>query len=318
MANIDLSDKIRIAGIALENIKEVMAHCCLCPRECGIDRLKGERGDCDCRAMPVVYAETSHMGEEPPISGSRGSGTIFFSGCSMHCIYCQNYLFSQRINGKEVSASELSEIMMGLERDGCHNVNLVSPTCSLNGIIEALMLAFSKGMKLPIVYNSGGYDSLSVIKMLEGVVDIYLPDMKYSVDAMAEKYSRVSGYVNINRRIVKEMYRQAGPLIIKEGLAIKGVIIRVLVMPNAVSGALDSLEFIAGELGTNIGLSIMSQYHPFYKASAFPEMNRKLLSYEYEIVVEKARELGFDLAWIQPFNSNFSEDLFGENFKPNI
>jgi putative pyruvate formate lyase activating enzyme len=255
-----------------------------------------------------------HHGEEPPVSGTRGSGTIFFSGCGMKCVYCQNHVFSQSVTGKEVSAEELADIMLGLQCSGAHNINLVNPTFFVHVIIKALRYAFLSGLKVPIVYNTGGYDSIEVLKLLEGLVDIYLPDMRYSDDRMAEKYSGVKGYVKVNRAAVKEMCRQTGFLEVNEGGAVKGVIIRLLVLPSGVSGTCDTLDFIAKNFAESAAVSLMSQYYPAYKASEFPDIARKVNSDEYKEAIKKLEDSGIIRGWKQPYESDFDEKFLGENF----
>jgi len=308
ISKFELTEKI------LSELKEIVGVCRLCPRECGVDRLKGQKGTCGLGPEPIVYTSFSHHGEEPPISSVRGSGTIFFSGCGMQCVYCQNHIFSQNSSGKGTAPESLAEMMLKLQDMGCHNINLVNPAFFLPSIVEALKRAFSRGLDLPIVYNTGGYDSVDIIRRLDGLIDIYLPDMRYSQDEMAEKFSGVSGYVQVNRETVKEMYRQVGELKIKDGVAVKGLIIRLLVLPEEVSGTEDTLEFIAKNLGKNVSISLMSQYYPAYKASSFASINRKISRDEYDRAVKKAEDLGFEAGWIQPFGENFDRDLFGENF----
>lgn len=308
-------NKVYRAEKTLVKIKEMMSECRICPRKCGVDRLKGDRGACGCGNLPVVYTALSHGGEEPPLSEVSGSGTIFFSGCGMKCVYCQNHTFSQKLSGREVSPGELADIMLELEANGCQNINLVNPTFFISGIVESLILAFSRGMGLPIVYNTGGYDSIELIRSLEGIVDIYLPDMRYSSDDMAERYSGVTGYVKINREAVKEMFRQTGPLEISNGAAIRGLIIRLLVLPNGVSGTERTLEFISRNIGKKACISLMSQYYPAYRAGLFSEVSRRITHHEYDSAVSCAEKLSLDEGWTQPYESCFDETLFGENFK---
>jgi putative pyruvate formate lyase activating enzyme len=309
-------NKTYLSEKALVRIKEMMSECRICPRKCGVDRLKGGKGACGCGTLPVVYTALSHKGEEPPLSEISGSGTIFFSGCGMKCVYCQNHTFSQKLSGREVAPGELADIMLELEEDGCQNINLVNPTFFISGIVESLILAFSRGLKLPIVYNTGGYDSVELIRLLEGIVDIYLPDMRYSSDDMAERYSGVTDYVKINRKAVKEMFRQTGELDVKNGKAVRGLIIRLLVLPGGVSGTERTLEFISRNIGNNACISLMSQYYPAYRACSFSEINRKITRNEYDSAVRYAEKLSLNEGWIQPYESSFDETLFGENFKP--
>jgi len=208
--------------------------------------------------------------------------------------------------------------MLGLQEGGCHNINLVSPTHYLPAIVKALEEAYARGLSLPVVYNTGGYDAPGVIRALEGLVDIYLPDMRYSSDAMAEKYSEAPGYKENNRAVIMEMYRQAGPLQIERGIAVRGCIVRLLVLPNAISGTLDALEFLAGETVRDVSLSVMSQYYPAYKAVGVPELSRRLYRGEYERVIRKMDDLGLENGWVQPFCGDFDERFAGENFTPDL
>ena len=308
------ASKTKIIREILPSLQALMSECKLCPRNCGVNRTGGERGVCDCGNESLVYTVMEHKGEEPPISAYNGSGAIFFSGCGMKCVYCQNHVFSQHLLGEEMSARRLGEIFLELEKKGCHNINLVNPTYFLPSIVEALGYAFSEGLNLPVVYNTGGYENIEIIKMLDGLVDIYLPDMRYSEDSMALKYSSVRDYVKINREVVKEMYRQTGGLEVRGGIAIRGLIIRLLVLPGGVSGTIDSLEFIAREIGKKVSISLMSQYYPTYDAKLYGVINRKITKDEYDHVVKKAFELGLDSGWIQPFGGNFDEAFLGENF----
>lgn len=314
----DVKTKLKKIDLILEGLLKSLEACDLCPRNCGVNRLKGEEGFCLSGADPVVFSASAHHGEEPPLSGKKGSGTIFFSRCNMRCVYCQNYTFSQASSGRCVSRGELEDIMLGLQEEGCHNINLVSPTHFTPKILEALKGAYEKGLEVPIVYNTGGYDSFSVIRSLEGIVDVYLPDMRYSRDAEAVKYSQAPGYVENNRRIVKEMERQVGKLKVTSSVATSGLIVRLLVLPGGISGTEETLRFIKKNLGSSVYLSVMSQYYPTYEASSFKELSRGITRREYDSVVEKLDELGFDAGWVQPLQGGFDEKFAGENFLQNL
>ena len=241
-----------------------------------------------------------HHGEEPPISGIRGSGTIFFSSCNMRCVYCQNYQISQEPEIREISIEELADNMVGLQEKEVHNINLVSPTIWVPQIVEAASIAKSSGLNLPFVYNTGGYDHPGTIKMLEGIIDVYMPDIRYSNSSMAQKYSKVKDYVRFNRASILEMYDQVGDLKIdKSGIAKKGLLIRLLVLPENIGGIKDTLDFIKNELSSNVYLSIMAQYHPTYRASRYPELSRRVSAEEYHEVIEYAQKLGLDSGWTQ-------------------
>jgi putative pyruvate formate lyase activating enzyme len=281
-----------------------------------VNRLNGETGYCASGAEPVVYSYAPHHGEEPPLSGWNGSGTIFFSRCNMGCVYCQNYKFSQFDTGEKVSAVELGNIMLRLQDMGCHNINFVSPTHFVPKIVEALKYAYSDGLELPVVYNTGGFDSVSVIRSLEGLMDIYLPDMRYSSEVNAEKYSDAPGYAANNRDLVKEMQRQVGDLEIFDSVARKGLIIRLLILPGGISGTTETLEFIRENLGKSVYLSVMSQYYPVYRALSCKELACRIKREDYDTVIGKMRRLEFHSGWIQPLEGGFDERFAGENFLP--
>ncbi len=274
--------------------------CCLCPQNCNVDRFKGQIGKCRTGNEVSISSYNIHHGEEPPISGYNGSGAVFFTNCNLSCVFCQNYPISQLGNGKKVSVDELSSIMLELQFKGAHNINLVTPTHILPWIADAFFKAKEKGLKIPLVYNCGGYESLETLKLLEGVVDIYLPDAKYSNNSNALKYSGSKNYWEINKIALKEMYRQVGDLKIdKAGIAKKGLIIRHLVLPENISGSKEVLEFIAKEISPKTYLSIMSQYHTANKTAKFPEINRRITQKEYQTVLEIAAKLKLDNSWIQ-------------------
>lgn len=292
--------------------------CSLCLRKCGVNRAEGEKGFCRAPANPVVYRYAPHHGEEPPLSGANGSGTIFFSCCSMSCVYCQNYRFSQLDEGKEISCEALSGMMLELQEKGCHNINLVNPTHFVPSIVEALKVAYSRGLNIPLVYNTGGYGSLHVIQALDGIIDIYLPDMRYSQEGEAGKYSSAPGYVANNRAIVKEMYKQVGNLETSRGIASKGLIVRLLVLAGGISGTIETLEFIAKELGRDVCFSVMSQYYPAYKVMEYKELSRRISRDEYYPVLDRMHELGLHSGWVQPFEGEFDERFAGENLPPSV
>ena len=313
-----MPNKLELTKEILPRLQKEYHSCNLCLRKCAVNRIKGEKGFCRSLAVPVVFSYMPHHGEEPPISGTCGSGTIFFSGCSMNCVYCQNYKFSQLDAGKEVSCEELGTIMLELQEKGCHNINLVSPTHFVPSILEALEYAYSKGLNLPIVYNTGGYDSPHVIEALEGIIDIYLPDMRYSSEKEAQKYSSAPGYVQNNRAIVKEMFRQVGNLKINRDIAVRGLMIRLLVLPGEISGTPDTLEFISREIGKEAHLSVMSQYYPAYKAMDYKELSHRIDERDYDAVLDRVRELDLQKGWIQPLEGKFDARFAGENFLPDF
>ncbi|MFH0764298.1 MAG: radical SAM protein [Candidatus Omnitrophota bacterium] len=293
--------------------------CAICPRKCGVDRARGELGWCRAGLRPKIYSYSPHHGEEPPLSGTRGSGTIFFSGCNMKCAYCQNYYFSQLDKGMEVTIDKLAAMMLGLQKKGCHNINLVTPTHYAVQILQALEIAIAKGLDIPIVYNTSGYELPEMIKRLRGIIDIYLPDMRYSDDRAACRYSEAVKYVEYNRNSVKEMQAQVGDLVLDdEGIAKKGLIIRLLALPEGLSGTIESLKFIKDSISKNARLSIMSQYYPTFKAYDYKEISRGVTIDEYEFIVDEARQLRLNKGWVQEAPGGFDPRFLGTSINPNI
>jgi putative pyruvate formate lyase activating enzyme len=284
----------------VKKLYKVLEKCTLCPRACGVNRIKGEKGFCKSGMMPKVSSHNAHHGEEPPISGYYGSGTIFLSHCTMRCIFCQNYPISQFGHGQEVTVTQMAYMMLNLEKRGCHNINFVTPTHFVTQIVHALLIAVKNGFKLPIVYNTSGFESLETLRLLDGIVDIYLPDMKYDDDKIALKYSGVSGYKEVNQIAVKEMVRQTGQLETDErGVAKRGVVIRHLVLPEGLAGSIKILDFISENFGTDTYISLMSQYFPAYKALEDPVICNRVGHEEYDKIVDHMNELGFTCGWIQ-------------------
>jgi putative pyruvate formate lyase activating enzyme len=250
--------------------------CDLCGRKCGVDRTaEGTRGSCSTGSRAVVASWGPHHGEEDPISGSRGSGTVFFSYCNLECDYCQNSELSRLGEGREVTPAALAGIFLALQAEGCHNVNLVSPTHVLPQVLEALALAATNGLSLPLVWNTGGYDSRETLRLLDGVVDIYMPDMKYGDAETARALSHVPDYPAVNREAVKEMYRQVGDLVLDgEGVAVRGLLVRHLVLPGGLAGSEEVLRFLSREVSTRTWLNVMAQYRPAYQARLHPPLDR--------------------------------------------
>ncbi|MEW6522837.1 MAG: radical SAM protein [Bacillota bacterium] len=272
---------------------DLMEACQVCARRCGIDRRDVKTGVCRTGMRAVVASYGPHRGEERPLSGTNGSGTIFFARCNLRCKFCQNFDLVCEDAGREVTAPELAAIMLRLQGLQCHNVNLVSPSHVVPQCLEALAAAVDKGLRLPVVYNTGGYDSLESLKLLESVVDIYMPDMKYGDNEAAQRYSGVSDYLEVNQAAVKEMHRQVGDLVVdREGIAVRGLLVRHLVLPGDVSGTRQVLEFIRQELGTDTYVNIMDQYFPYHEAIGHPVLGRPLRASEYREAVTQARELG--------------------------
>jgi len=287
----------------IESLKRLFDPCSLCPRKCGARRNSGKAGVCGAQKNVRIASWALHRGEEPPISGTKGSGTLFSSYCPMKCVYCQNYPFSQLGNGAEVSIPELIRIFLELQKRGANNLNLVTAAQFTPQIFEAIVLARKEGFTLPVVYNSSGYEDLHVLKLLEGMVDIYLPDIRYSDNSVALKFSGVSDYVERNREAIQEMFRQVGNLELDEnGIGKSGLIVRHLVLPGGKAGTRKSLEWLRNSFGTKIFLSVMCQFFPAYKAPQIPELNRKIHLEEYLEVLELVEELGFENIWAQdPF-----------------
>ena len=258
---------------ALEKLAVLSNPCRLCPRNCLVKRKEGQLGYCGIGFEPEVSSVGPHFGEEPVLVGTGGSGTIFFAGCNLHCVFCQNYDISQLRQGREISIEQLAKVMLSLQQQGCININLVSPSHIAYQAAAAIQIARSEGLNLPIVYNSGGYDSVKTLKLLEDFVDIYMPDMKYADIATAKKYSDAENYPQINFAAVKEMHRQKGDLIIKNGLAVKGLLVRHLVLPNGLAGSEKIIDFLAGKISASTFINIMAQYKPCYNAAKYPQIN---------------------------------------------
>ncbi|MCX8021314.1 MAG: radical SAM protein [Syntrophorhabdaceae bacterium] len=277
-----------------ERLWESMGSCNLCPRGCGVNRLKGEKGFCNANSQLMVSAFHPHFGEEKPITGWNGSGTIFFTHCNLRCVYCINWEINHEGRGEVVTIEQLAEMMLGLQKIGCHNINLVTPTHYSPHILLAADMAAAKGLRLPLLYNSSGWEKLDVLKILDGVVDIYLPDFKYSNGKMASKYSSgADTYPGITKIAISEMHRQVGVARLeKDGLIKKGLIIRHLVLPNNVSGTREVLHWIANNLPKDTYVNLMSQYTPQYKAFQYHEISRKITRKEYNDAIKWAREFG--------------------------
>ena len=265
----------------------------------------------------MVCSFMPHHGEEPPVSGVHGSGTIFFSHCNMGCVYCQNYEFSQLEGGKDVNFSELADMMLQLQDMGCHNINFVTPTHVMPQILKALELAIPKGLKIPLVYNTSGYELQDMIKLLDEIIDIYLPDMRYADNEMALIYSHAADYPRYNRESVKEMHRQVGIAKIDEqGLIKRGLIVRHLVLPETIAGTEEIMQFIGRELSVDTYISLMSQYFPCYKADEIKELSRRITFEEYEAARDCLQKHGLRNGWIQ--ESGGLDRFAGINIKPNV
>jgi len=277
-----------------------LAACDLCPHACGVNRLSGEFGRCGSGKNPRIASANIHRGEEPPISGSKGSGTIFLSGCTLNCRFCQNFPISQQRNGSDSTVGGLADKMLGLQKRGAHNINFVTPTHFTPQILAALYLAVRKGFKLPIVWNTSGYERLDTLELLDGVVDIYLPDMKYADDSAAAALSGAPGYRELNRVAVAEMLRQVGHLQCDgDGIGVRGLIVRHLVLPGGKAGSPGTLAWIADNLGEETHIALMSQYFPAHMAGSTPGIERRVNAEEYAEAVDALEENGLENGWVQ-------------------
>jgi putative pyruvate formate lyase activating enzyme len=309
------SGELERRAVALE---ARLAECDICPRECGADRLKGKHGFCSSGFLPIVSSVCAHHGEEPALSGKRGSGAIFFANCNMRCVYCQNFQISQDPKAQHKNKIEtrvLAERMLYLQNElGCHNVNLVTPSHFVPQIVRAVVEAVPLGLRLPLVYNTSSYDSMKTLKELDGIISIYLADIRYASNEYGLKYSHARGYVEASRSAIKEMYRQVGNLELDdEGIAQKGLVIRHLIFPNGIAGSGDSLNWLVKEVSPEVTVSIMSQYFPAHKAARrrYPELSRKITPEEYKEVTELVEKLGIENGWMQDMSS-------AENYRPDF
>lgn len=277
----------------IEQAFQILRNCNLCPRNCHVDRTSGKKGFCKVLDKPFVSSWGPHFGEESPLVGRYGSGTIFFGFCNLSCVYCQNWTISHLGEGEEISCEELAAVMIALQNSGCHNINLVTPTHQVPQIIKAIYIAREHGLRLPIVYNSGGYEAIETLKILDGIVDIYMPDFKYADSALAEKYSKIKNYPQVAKLALKEMHRQVGDLIIdEEGVAVRGLLVRHLVLPNNIAGTEEVVKFIAEEISKNTYINIMDQYRPCWQADQYPELNRRINQKEFEEAINIALKYG--------------------------
>ena len=274
--------------------RQHLEDCDLCARYCHIDRLATIKGAvCRTGERAVVHSRGPHHGEEDPLRGQYGSGTIFFSWCNLRCVYCQNWDISQKGLGRAVDPDELAKMMLELQAQGCHNINFVSPSHVVAQIIAAIDIAARRGLHLPLVYNTGGYDSAEALRLLDGIIDIYMPDMKYSDSSEGHRLSHVRDYVAVNRAAVREMHRQVGDLVMDEdGVAMQGLLVRHLVLPENLAGTDDVLRFLAEEISLDTYVNIMDQYRPCYRASENPTLDRRISRSEYLRAMEAARRLG--------------------------
>jgi putative pyruvate formate lyase activating enzyme len=279
-----------------ERAAQAYAHleeCDLCGWSCGVNRRAGHRGVCRTGERAKVSSYGPHLGEEAPLRGWRGSGTIFFTRCNLRCQFCQNHDISQTDYGTEVDAEHLAAIMLELQESGCHNINLVSPSHVVAPILAAVLVAARAGLCIPLVYNTGGYDSLTALYLLDGVIDIYMPDMKFTNANVGLHYSKIREYPKVNRAAVKEMHRQVGDLELDDrGIATRGLLVRHLVLPHGIAGTREIVQYLADEISPQTYLNLMDQYHPEFKARQYPQLSRRITPLEYEMAVRLALEAG--------------------------
>lgn len=286
----------------------MLESCTICPHNCKVNRFKGQKGRCKCDDKLKIALASLHMFEEPCISGTNGSGTVFFSNCNLNCIYCQNYEISQLGKGKEISIQTLADIFLKQQEKNAHNINLVTPTMYVYQIIEAIKIARSRGLKIPIIYNSNGYENVETIKLLDGYIDVYLPDLKYYTDSLSKKYSKVNNYFEITTNAIKEMYNQVGNTTFDDnGLIKKGVIIRHLVLPSHIQNTKNILRWIKENMPEYIYVSVMAQYFPTYKANEDNLINRKLTKKEYKEVLNYLYSLDIKNGYIQDLGKHEQE-----------
>jgi putative pyruvate formate lyase activating enzyme len=296
---------------------EARLECCdICPRNCSVDRLNGEVGFCHSGLLPIVDTVCQHLGEEPPISGTRGSGTLFFGNCNLRCVYCQNHQISQnwrKEKSKEMECQTVAEKLLYLQNElGCHNINFVSPSHFVPQILKTLLIAVPMGLKIPLVYNTSGYDSSETIKTLDGIIDIYLPDLRYASDKIAKFYSQAPKYVEYAHTAIKEMYRQVGNLLVDENdVAQRGLIVRHLILPGGLAGSEESLTWLAKEVSPEVNVSLMAQYYPAHHAARFPALSCGISEAEYFEVIDLLDKLNMDNGWIQEMSAS-------DNYQPDF
>lgn len=291
--------------------------CEICPHNCKVNRLEGKVGRCKATDKVKIALASVHNFEEPCISGTNGSGTVFFSNCNLKCVFCQNYKISQQGLGKEISIEELADIFIEQQNKKVENINLVTPTMYIYHIIEAIKIARKKGLNIPIVYNTNGYENVETIKKLNGYIDIYLPDLKYYDNDLAFKYSGVKNYFENATEAIKEMYNQVGaPVLDENGIMKKGVIIRHLVLPNNLQNSKNVLKWINDNIDNKVFVSVMAQYFPTHRAKDFPELNRKLTKEEYEEIENFLYSLNLDNGYIQELGEH--EEEYVPDFEKNI
>lgn len=291
-------------------LEALLASCTVCPKDCGNNRLQDDIAACYSGRLPIVSSYTAHFGEEPALAGTRGAGNIFFGNCNLRCVYCQNYQISQTHKEQrrnEITHERLAEMMLELQARGCHNINFVSPTHFAPQMARGILLAAQQGLRLPIVYNTNAYDSVAVLRLLEGIVSVYLPDLKYAENEAGFLYSKVRGYADVSRAALKEMHRQTGDELVYDanGLLQRGLVIRLLVLPNDLAGVGESLQWIRDELSPRTAISLMAQYYATHQAAANPRyalLSRRISEREWWRAVEALEELGLEEGWMQEYD----------------
>jgi putative pyruvate formate lyase activating enzyme len=282
----ELSEKIQQAF-------DILKSCTLCPRKCMVDRTSGEHGFCRTLDQLYVSSWNPHFGEEAPLVGFHGSGTIFFTNCNLGCLFCQNYTISHLGEGGKLSFETLANTMLTLQKYGCHNINFVTPTHQVPMILKSLEIATDRGLSVPLVYNCGGYEALETLKILDGVIDIYMPDFKYTDPEVAKKYSKAKDYPSVAKAAIREMHRQVGDLVMdSNGIALRGLLVRHLVLPEGLAGTEEVVRFLVEEISPDTYTNIMAQYYPCYKAVEHPPLDRRLTNKEYKKALEAARKGG--------------------------
>ena len=300
--------KIKLLEKKIDALNRRLANCDICPRNCQVNRLEDEQGYCKTGKDLIIYTHFLHKGEEPPVSVGKGSGTIFFSGCNLKCAYCQNYKFSHQLKGKKTNEEELAGYMLDLQKEGASNINLVTPTHFLPQILKALSISFRDGLNIPIVYNTSGYEKKEIIKQLEGIVDIYLTDLKYLEPSLSAKHCKAPDYPEFAKEAIKEMHRQAKQLL-KESL-----IVRHLVLPNHIQESKQVLSWIKKNLPKGL-LSLMFQFRPYFRANTLEDINRPLDTAEYQEIKKFCEELDIQ-GWVQDLQTQ--EDMAGVYFEPDV
>ena len=296
---------------------EELRQCGVCPFRCKVNRLEGKIGKCGCNDKIKIALASLHYYEEPCISGKNGSGTVFFSNCNLNCLFCQNYKISQEGKGREVSIEELADIFLNQQKNGANNINLVTPVMYVYHIIEAIKLAKTKGLKIPIIYNSNGYENIETLRLLEGYIDVYLPDFKYANNELGRKYSNINNYFEVTSKAITEMYKQVGPPQLDEkGIIKRGLIIRHLILPNEIENSKNVLKWIVDNIGKEVYVSIMAQYFPTYKAKKIKELNRKINNEEYKQIEDYIYEIGIENGYMQDLGDH--EEEYVPDFKNSL